>query len=268
MKLADFFAKHPVFTVQELDQFLARERTGNISTRRALLAHHRKMGRILPVRRGLYVSVPPGESGDTFSSDPYLLASRMTEDALLAYHTALEFHGKAHSVFTRFYYLSRRQSLPVTFRSLEFRNVIFPKALREEGEELQGVSRMERAGLDVRVTELERTLVDVMDRPDLCGGWEEIWRSLESVEFFDLDRVIKYALLLGNATTIAKVGFFLEQHRESLMVEQRHLKSLREHRPKRPHYMVLGGRKPGHLVSDWNLVVTREVLERSWEEVT
>ena len=78
----------------------------------------------------------------------------------------------------------------------------------------------------LRVTNLERTLVDVLDRPGLSGSWEEIWRSLESVEFFDLDKVVEYALLLGNATTAAKVGFFLEQHRETLMVEDRHLKEL------------------------------------------
>ncbi len=43
--------------------------------------------------------------------------------------------------------------------------------------------------------------MDVLDRPDLGGGWEEIWRSLEMVEFFDLDVVIKYTLLLENAPT-------------------------------------------------------------------
>ena len=66
-------------------------------------------------------------------------------------------------------------------------------------------------------------MVDVLNRPDLSGGWEEIWRSLESVEFFDFDKVVEYALLLGNATTAAKVGLFLEQHREPLMVEEKHL---------------------------------------------
>jgi len=44
---------------------------------------------------------------------------------------------------------------------------------------------------------LERTLVDVLDAPEHGGGWEEIWLSLESVEFFDLDAVIEYALKLA-----------------------------------------------------------------------
>jgi len=57
------------------------------------------------------------------------------------------------------------------------------------------------------------------------------------VEFFDLDKVVEYALLLGNATTTAKVGFFLEQHREPLMVEENYIKPLHDLRPRQPHYL-------------------------------
>ena len=74
--------------------------------------------------------------------------------------------------------------------------------------------------MSLRVASLERTLVDVLNRHRYSGGWEEVWRSLESVEFFDLDRVVEYALLLDNATTVARVGFFLEQHRDTLMVDE------------------------------------------------
>lgn len=108
--------------------------------------------------------------------------------------------------------------------------------------------------------------MDVLDRPDLGGGWEGIWRSLEMVEFFDLDLVIKYTLLLENATTAAKAGFFLEQHEEALMVKVSHLESLRAYRPLKPHYLMRGQRG-GRLVSEWNLVVPLQVLKRSWQEV-
>ncbi len=122
-------------------------------------------------------------------------------------------------------------------------------------------------GINLRVTGLERTMVDVLDLPHLGGGWEEIWRSLEGVEFFDLQEAVEYALLLGNATTIAKVGLVLEQHKEALMVEGRHLDQLRKHGPRVPHYLSRGDRRSGKLVAGWNLVVPPEVLEGRWEEV-
>jgi len=108
-------------------------------------------------------------------------------------------------------------------------------------------------------------LVDVLDRPDLSGGWEEAWRSLESIEYFDLDLVVEYVKLLDNRTTAAKVGFYLQQHTEALMVEERHLKPLRRLRPAQPHYLERG--KSGKLVSDWNIVVPPFLDEKAWEDI-
>jgi hypothetical protein len=183
----------------------------------ASLAYHRKTGRVVRVRRGLYSAYRPLG--------------------------------------------------PPTFRSHVFRGTKFPQALRRAEKESFGVSTKKRAGMQLRVTSLERTLVDVLDRPDLSGSWEEIWRSLEFVEFFDLDKVVEYALLLGNATTGAKVGFFLDQHHEPLIVEECHLKALHDLQPRQPHYLDRTKRKFGRLVSEWNLVVPREVFERAWGEV-
>ena len=267
MRLNKFFSRHPVFTVGELADFLAEWGSKNQWTRKALLAHHLKQGHIMRARRGLYLVVPPGVAPEYCPVDPYLLAAKMTEDAVLAYHTALEFHGKAYSVHERFLYLTCRPLRPVKFRSYHFHSVLFPKALRDKSKQAFGVTVRERVGVSVSVTSLERTLVDLLDRPNLGGGWEEIWRSLEAVEFFDIDQVVEYALLLGNATTMSKVGFFLEQHCEALMVDDVHLQPLREHRPRSPHYLVRKRGRPGHLVAGWNLIVPAEILERSWAEV-
>ncbi len=232
-----------------------------------MLQYFQRRGRIVPVRRGVYAAVPEGVSPDMPTVDAYLVCSRLTPDAVLAYHTALELHGKAYSVFERLHYLTARRPATVRFRSLDFKAVRFPTRLVAKGEELFGVVEVDRIGLDVRVTDLERTFVDVLDRPDLSGGWEEVWRSLEMVEFFDLDRVIQYVELLENATTAAKVGFYLDRHRDELMVHDDHLAALRKLRPGQPLYMDRSRRSDGRLVSDWNLIVPDEVLDRTWEQV-
>ena len=267
MKLNAFLSQHDVFTVEELDLFLSKEGTGNPNTRKALLTYYRKQGRILRVRRGIYAVVPFGSSPDSSPVDLYLLASKMTNDAVLGYHTALEFHGKAYSVYNRFHYLSTQRSVPVKFRSYEFRSVSVPQPLIAEGKEMFGVSRYKRSGGELRVSNLERTLVDVLDRPQLSGSWEEIWRSLASIEFLDIEQVIDYVLILANATTAAKVGFFLEQHREDLMVDESHLKPLRALRPHQPHYLSRSRRKHGLLMKKWNLMVPDQILKQSWGEV-
>lgn len=267
MKHEKFFHKHPVFTGEELKRHLSSLGEVGRRTRESLLNYHRSTGHVILIRRGLYAVIPAGSDPDSYPVDPYLVAAKLTTDGVLSYHTALEVHGYSYSTREHLTYSAARPVPPVTFRSHVFRGVKFPLALCRAGKGDFGVITVDRAGLEVRVTSLERTLVDVLDRPDLSGSWEEIWRSLEGIEFFDLDQVVEYALLLGNATTIAKVGFYLEQHRQSLMVEEIHLKPLHDHRPRQPHYLDSPHRKSGKLVADWNLVVPVDLFERTWGEV-
>ena len=266
MKLRAFFRNHPVFTVEDFAGFLSSDGTHNLRTQESLLTYHLKAGNVIRVRRGLYASVPPGASAETYPVDPFLLVARMAKDAVLSHHTALEFHGKAYSVFERFTYLSSKPMSPITFRAHYFKGVSLPKALVKQKAVSFDVIKADRSGMAISVTGLERTFVDVLNRPDLTGSWEEIWRSLESIEYFDLDKVATYVDLLGNATTAAKVGFFLEQHKEALMVDETYLKTLRERRPHQPHYLERSRRKEGRFVAAWNLVVPKEVYGKSWEE--
>ena len=151
-------------------------------------------------------------------------------------------------------------------RSSRPRAVLLGEPLRQAAAAERHVTTQRHAGGTVRVTTLERTLVDVLDVPGKAGGWEEVWRSLEMVEFFDLDAVTSYAAKLGSALTAARVGFFLEQRRDALMVEDKHLDRLRRLRPRQPRYLDVR-RTPGKLVTSWNLIVPDDVLGRTWADV-
>ena len=265
--LSSFLATHAVFAVDDLTRYLAQRGSTNQNTRKALLTYYRSRGRIISIRRGLYATVPPGHSPETYSVDPFLLAAKMAEDAVLAYHTALEYHGNAYASHSRFVYASERRTQPVRFRGHDYVRVAMPHALRTTDQRMFGVESNDRDGVELRVTGYERTFVDLLDRPELSGTWEEIWRSLESIEFFDLERVVHYVELLRNATTAAKVGFFLDQHRETLMVGDTTIGSLKRLIPTQPHYMTRSSRTQSRLVSEWNLLVPQEILNLSWAEV-
>ena len=264
--LLAFFAAHPVFSRAELTANLGTHRSRAPKAVDALLRYHVRVGHLFKLRRGLYAVVPVGADPGTSPVDPYLLASRLAADAVLGYHTALGLHGKAHAVFQEFHFLTGTATRPFQFRGQRFRAVAFPRKLVAADKEWFGVEMCDRAGLDVAVTGLERTLVDLFDRPDLGGGLEEVWRSLATVEYFDLEAVTAYATLVGNATTVAKVGFFLEAHRERLMVSDAHLARLRRRRPRQPHYFEKRGAGNGRFVAEWNLVVPDFVIRQVWEE--
>ena len=262
-KSLEFFATNPVFSHGDfLAVLAARGRTR--ATANNLLALHLASGRLLRVRRGLYAVRPPGVESAAAEVDPYLVASKLQDDAVVAYHAALQFHGRAYSLGRKYHFLTKSRTRPFTFQGQNFVPVQAPLKLRALPDFGGCVLEIRHAGSLARVTNLERTLVDVLDAPDKGGGWEEVWRSLEMIEFFDLDAVLAYAKSLGSAVAAARAGFFLDQHREPLMVEEKHLDGFRALMPAQPRYFD-PRREPGKFVSAWNLVVPERVLNRNWE---
>jgi hypothetical protein len=85
------------------------------------------------------------------------------------------------------------------------------------------------------------------------------------VEFVDVAAVVEYALRLGSAVTVARVGYFLEQHRDELLIDGEQLAELRRHAPRQPRYLD-SARTAGRLARGWNLLVPDDVAQRRWEE--
>ena len=266
MKPTDFFDRNPVFRFDDFAAAHAADGRRSRQTTASVLKQGVAAGRLLHLRRGLYASVPRGTDPACHPVDPYQVATHLAPGGVVAYHAALQFHGKAYSLWNRFFYLTRGRQRRFAFRDQEFVPVQVPAALRDLPNLGGGVVEQPHAGGVVRVATLERSLVDVLDAPERNGGWEEVWRSLEMVEFFDLDAVLAYTRALGSALTAARVGFFLEQHRETLMVEDQHLQAFRDMAPGQPRYLD-ARRESGKLVKGWNLVVPERVLNRSWAEV-
>lgn len=262
MSLKKFFANHPVFRRDEFDEY---QKDRSHWTRKSSLAHHCQQGRLRLLRRGLYAVVPEGVDPENFHVDPYLVASKLADDAFLSFHTALEIFGKAYSTFQRYTYGSVRAFHPFELDGCSYEWTSVSKSLIDAEQPYFAITEVERSGVDINVTSLERTLVDLLDRPNLGGGWEEIYRSLESVEYFNLDVVIEYVHLLGKKTTAAKVGYYLQEHAEELMVDDSHLAELRKLRPKQAFYIERGG--SGIVIRDWNIVVPEWLANRSWEDV-
>lgn len=263
-----FLSQNKVFRLEELDEYLSNKGTANRETRKSLLRYYTKQGRIIQIRRGLYYVSDLEGTGQKASYDAHLIAAKIKPDAVLGYHTALEYYGKASTVFFQYHYLSHYRIEPIKFRSNTFLAVKFPRALVKKGKEMFGVATHKRDGVDIRVTNFERTFVDILDRPELSGGWEEVWQSLENIEYFNLDQVLEYVQILDKAILAAKVGYFLEHHRERLMVEEKYLNMLQEFIPKTPHYLGDCRNKKNQMIKKWNIIVPLELVNKTWEEIS
>ena len=265
MKPIDFFSTHPAFTRDEFATAISDGRRALSTTVDSHLGLYLRAGRIGRVKRGVFFAARPGDAVANSPVDFLLVASRLAPDAVLGYHTALEAHGYAQSVFERFFFLTQHKVKTVTFRGRAFVPVTPPQVLQRKELSNTLTVELERRGLMYRVTSLERTAVDVLDRPDLAGGLEEAWRSLSAIPLLDLRVVVDYVRLRNLATLAAKVGLFLERHKDHFSVPARVLEELQSLRPRAPHYLERSTR--GKLVPTWNLIVPAVLLEREWEAV-
>lgn len=265
MSFETFFKKHPLFHYEELVEYLRSSGDFNQNTLKAALQYHLAKKHLARIRRGYYLVTNSYLPGIHIENDYLLIAGRMTHDAVISYHTAMEVHAIAYSVNSIIYFNSNERIGRLACEYGEYQQLAHPAKLKPNNMFLE-TKLHDHMGMDIRVTTIERTLVDCLYHPELSGGWEEIWRSFESINFLDIERVIQYALELGNATTMAKLGFFLEQHQEQFSVKDEQLSTLIHYKPRSRHYMEKTYKGPVKNLQRWNLIVPLYVINKNWEE--
>ncbi|MCW5590090.1 MAG: hypothetical protein KIT27_10590 [Legionellales bacterium] len=210
-----FFFEPKIFTAEQF----ARAMGNPLTTCRVMLNQHLKSGNIVRIKQGLYASIPLGANAEHYPVDPYAVISMLAPDALIAYHSALQFHGLAYSLHFQYVFQSAKKIRDFQFRQDRFKVTQYPTSLPEK-KRFIFTDEIDHHGFKVRVTQLERTLVDVLDRINLSGGLEEVWRSLANIQKVNIDAIYEYALVLGSATTIAKVGFYLRLRQQGWAIDE------------------------------------------------
>jgi predicted transcriptional regulator of viral defense system len=252
MRTLDFFATHPVFSLDEAAQALA-PRGGRIATVERL-KHHLATGRLVLVSRGVYAAVPPGVQAGVFVPDPMLVAATARPDAVFAYHAALELLGVAHSAWTRTAVFTTRRRAPLSLGPAEIRFIEDPLPLRTAALRHLGTRKIERQSHILRVTGPERTLVDGLRRPALAGGLEELLQSAGAFPSLDLELLRDILERYDTARLWAAAGWFLEQYQRDFSVPDAYVGELELRRPGATQYLERGQRG-GRLAARWNLVL-------------
>ena len=255
---ARFLATHRVFTRQELIESLTRSGGRTSNAVQSSLEVWLREGRVRSVKRGVFVR----SDLRLERADFLALGARLAEDAALAYSSALEVHGLARTHQEDVTFVTRTNVRPLVFEERQFEPIRPRAGLVRARDPSRWVRNVDRGPYELRVTSLERTIVDCLDRLELAGGVEEAWHACSAVEALEHDRVLEYVRLIGIDVLAAKVGFFLESHREQLLVPERVLASLEALRPKRRIYMLRG--RPGKLATRWNLLVPEALIQEEW----
>ena len=232
-----------------------------------MLTQHIRAGNIRRVARGVFASVPKHADARSWPIDRFLAASCLRVGGVIAYHSALELHGCAYTEGHDVQVIA--PGAPCLYKADGFacRFVKPHRAfINREGSLLsEGVTFVDRLGLAVEVTTIERTVADLFDRHDLAGGAEELFDSLDLVARIDAGKLAQFVKVRGNAAAAGALGFWLECEQKRLGASDGELEYLRTLAPRRARY-ALGSRPgTGRMARGWNVILPVDVIERRFE---
>ncbi|PYU84277.1 MAG: hypothetical protein DMG50_05270 [Acidobacteria bacterium] len=238
----------PLFTLDELRERY-RKKTQSRSVRN-MLYRLKRQGRVRQLTKGVYVG---GLS--TTSVNRYAVPGKLRKDAIVAFHSALEFHGVANQVFQTVYYLSVSPRKDVIFDGVTYHAVVPPRQLlRARRFDFQVASSREK----VRVTDRERTVVDCLMFLGYSGGIDELDGSLAMFPSFDFEAALQYLKVLRMPWLYARLGFLLDRHAEKLFFRGKSRDDFLRRLPRGVAYLErkrLGNR----WVPTWNLMVPEKL---------
>ena len=198
--LRGFLASNPYFTTEEFVRTYCSERESRHAALSAL-GYYARVGYVHRVRRALFMA-------PTITPDPFLLTAKLAEDAVVAYRSALAFHGVGDLEYS-FPFATRR--FP---RSFCFNELIYQGIKPQLADDTLCTRAHDHLGHEVIVTTPARSLVDCLDRLDLGLGFVATFEAITAAPEFeiDFDEAAAYATALGKPVVAARVGAFLWAH--------------------------------------------------------
>ena len=244
LPFTQFAQATPLFTLDEARKLYKKdERNRSLLN---LLQRLKKQGRMRQIANGVY-------SG-TFTAAPlnrYRVPSALRDDAVVALHSALEFHGLANQTFQTVYYFSARPRKDVVFDGVTYHSVVPPRPSLAPAHRL---FQTERGAENVLLTGRERSFVDCLFFLDYSGGVEELDKSLAMFPSFDFEAALAYLKLLRSPWLYSRLGFLLDRHADKLFFRGKARDCFLHKLPRGVVY--LANKRPGQRwVSTWKLMV-------------
>jgi len=247
----------PLFTLDNLRQLYGPKATSiSLST---VLYRLKRQGRILTVCPGVYRGVLSRIPVNRFA-----LPSRLRQDAVIAFHSALEHAGLANQTFRTTYYLSARPRRDVVYDGETYHCVAPPRRLVKAR---RTDTQVDVAGDNIHVTGRERTLVDCLLHLEYSGGVRELDQCLSMLPSFDFEKALEYLRLLKHPWLYARAGYLLDRHAERLFFSGKWRDEFLRRKPRGVVYLEKKG--PGSKwVPLWNIMAPSDLVESTKKSAT
>lgn len=213
-----------------------------------------KNDRIVKIRNSLYASL---DSMKSTNVSKYEIAAKVTPNGYIGYHSALEYYGLANQVYNAVTICSDTRFNEFTFEGITYSHKSsfnFTQVLLVKG------------GL-IRVTSLERTLIDCIDKIDLAGGIEEIMNALDSVHFLDESKLLAVLKSIDSIYLYQKVGYIFEQYRSHIKLSDNFFDECKKHLTNQVKYFLKNEFNNLKYNDTWRLIAPLTLFDSPYEEL-
>ena len=193
---------HRIFSPEKARELLKNPSDSYI---RQVLHGLTRNGWLLRLRRGIYALSP-----EVFHGPPiheFEVAMALASPAAVSHWSALSVHGLTEQIPRDVFVLTTGKTAtprgPVCIHGSPFR---FCRVIPEH---YFGTETIWRGEIPITVTDPERTLLDGLTRPQLCGDIGVVLQAFECQGSLNLERIIGYARRLG-VTCAKRLGWVLE----------------------------------------------------------
>lgn len=216
---------------------------------RELLSDMTKRGLLMRLKEGVYYIIPYEQNAETFMPDWHLVAEHLVNDAkhYIGYYSALQIHNLITQPSLKEQIVVSKQIRP---SEIKIKEVPFQFIYHNEKHFFGSKKIWIDSFNKVMCSDLEKTFIDCLFKPDYAGGIVEVARAIHaSKEKIKYDTLLEYAQIFDSQAVIKRLGFLLE----ILDINTYIIEEL--HQMKTASYVVLDTELPktGKRISRWSI---------------
>lgn len=202
MKYYDEILDLGVFTKKDIEKVIQNPKTAESFLSRSL-----KKGYIKRVKHNYYVAMDIVNNSPLYNK--YIIATKLDCSNYISYHSALEYRGFNNQVFNELVYSGNNRVNDFEFEHINYHFV-------QSKCDLQIESNYD----NVKITSIERTMIDCIDRIDLAGGIEEIYRAFDNIHNINEKKLLEILDFYNKKVLYQRAGYILETFKKSLDISE------------------------------------------------
>ena len=238
-------AKFPVFSIEDVTNL-----TGNKNAAYSLMNRLMKKGLVKKIRNNVYSVVNP--TSNQIIATRFQVACAITDTAYLSHYSAFEFYGIANQVFYEMYVSSETK-----FNHFEYDNITY-KFVSSKMKD--GVVKANNTS-GVRITDIERTVVDSIKDLNKIGGLENLLSCLDAIHYLDEDKLKHYLAIYNVQGLFQRVGYILNHFKEEMQLSEDFIRYCKSKIGESKRYLISNPNENSYYNSDWKLMIPKGLFD-------